>query len=83
MFRAKVKSYEVLALLCWDQGFRLYDFMVPQIAYVAPWTALKKTHKNEDLIFWVKRLHLLFYLELPGAEPIDITKYCGQYGSMN
>jgi tryptophanyl-tRNA synthetase len=82
-FAAKVKTYEILVLLCWDLSFQLHDFIVPQIAYVAPWTALKKTHKNEDLIFWVKRLDSHFYLELPGAEAIDITKYRGQYGTMS
>jgi tryptophanyl-tRNA synthetase len=82
-FDAKVRTYELLALLCWDREYRLHDFLVPQIAYVAPWTAYKKRHKNEDMIFLVRRLGSSFFLTLAGAEPIDITKYRGQYGPLN
>ena len=82
-FQAKVKSHEVLVLLCWDEQLRLQDFVVPQIAYVAAWTKLKKQYKKEDLTFWVRFQDGRFKLELPDAEPIDITSFRGQYGPMN
>jgi tryptophanyl-tRNA synthetase len=82
-FEAKPKSYEMLALLCWDKEKRLHDFIVPQIAYQIPWTAYKKSHKNEDVVFWVKRKDARYFLELPDAEPIEITEYRGQYGPMS
>ncbi|NYF79202.1 tryptophan--tRNA ligase [Granulicella arctica] len=82
-FEAKPKSYELLALLCWDKELTLHDFIVPQVVYQAPWTAYKKAHKDENLIFWMSRSGSQYYLELPGAEPIEITAYRGQYGPMN
>jgi tryptophanyl-tRNA synthetase len=82
-FDAKPKSYEVLALLCWDKEKRLHDFIVPQIVYQVPWTAWKKVHKDEDILFSVQRKSGRFYLELPNAAPIDITEYRGQYKPMS
>jgi tryptophanyl-tRNA synthetase len=82
-FEAKPKSYEVLALLCWDKQLTLRDFIVPQIVYQLPWTAYKKTNKKQDLVFWVRLSEGRYYLELPGAEPMEITQYLGQYGPMN
>ncbi len=82
-FESKTKSYEMLALLCWDKEFRLHDFIVPLIAYQIPWFAYKKTHKNEVMIFWVTRTDSRFLLELPEASPIDITEYRGQYKPMS
>jgi tryptophanyl-tRNA synthetase len=82
-FEAKPKSYELLALLCWDRERRLHDFIVPQIAYQGPWTSFKKAHKNEDLIFWVRQTDSRYFLELPEAQPIDITDYRGQYAPMS
>ena len=82
-FEAKPKSYELLALLCWDKEFRLHDFIVPQILYQVPWIAFKKAHRNETLIFWIRRSESHYFLELPAAEPIDITEYRGLYGPMN
>jgi tryptophanyl-tRNA synthetase len=82
-FIAKAKTYEILALLCWDTEFQLHDFVVPQIVYLTPWTAFKKAHKNEEMTFWVRRTDSVFLLELPGAAPIDITAFRGQYRPMN
>jgi tryptophanyl-tRNA synthetase len=82
-FDARPKSYEMLALLCWDKELRLHDFIVPQIVYQVPWTTYKKMHKNEDMIFWVTRSDSKYFLELPEASPIDITGYRGQYGPMS
>jgi tryptophanyl-tRNA synthetase len=82
-FEAKPKTYEVLALLCWDHTFRLHDFIVPQIVYQAPWNSYKKAHKNVDLTFWIKRVEERFFLELPEAEPIDITAYRGDYRAVS
>jgi tryptophanyl-tRNA synthetase len=82
-FEAKPKSYELLALLCWDKHRWLHDFIVPQIAYQAPWTSFKKAYKNEDMVFWVRQTDSRYFLELPNAEPIDITDYRGQYAPMS
>lgn len=82
-FEAKPKTYEVLTLLCWDKAFRLHDFIIPQIVYQAPWIAYKKTHKNEDLTFWIKNSGDEFYLELPDVEPVDITAYRGDYRAVS
>jgi tryptophanyl-tRNA synthetase len=82
-FEAKPKSYEMLALLCWDKELRLHDFIVPQIVYQLPWTAFKKAHKDEVMVFWVRRETSKYFLELPGASPMDITEYRGQYGPMS
>ena len=83
-FKAKAKTYEMLALLCWDKQFRLHDFIVPQAAFQAPWTAFKKSHHKDELLgFSIRRSHGQFYLDLPGAEPIEITQYRGEYKPMN
>ena len=79
-FDSKLKTYEVMALLCWDSLFRLHDFIVPQIVYQGAWNALKKkSPKDVEVVFWVRRSAGQFYLELPGAEQIDITAYRGDY----
>ncbi len=83
VFDARPKSYEMLALLCWDKDYRLHDFIVPQAVIQAPWLAFKRARKNEDIRFWVERTDSTFYLELPNADRIDITAYRGQYGPMN
>ncbi len=80
-FRAKVKSYEMMLLLCWDQTFALHDFVVPQAIYVKPWTAQKKLYKKEEMIFSVKRDGDHYFLVLPG-EAIDITQFRGNYEPM-
>ncbi|CAN5612411.1 hypothetical protein BH10ACI4_BH10ACI4_32970 [soil metagenome] len=82
-FEAKPKSYEMLALLCWDEKKLLHDFIIPQAAYQAPWTAFKRAHKDELMNFEVRRSEEKFYLCLPHAEPIEITQYRGEYKPMN
>jgi tryptophanyl-tRNA synthetase len=82
-FEAKPKSYEILALLCWNEDLQLQDFIVPQTVYQVAWTAFKKAHKDAKLTFWVKRSGTQYYLDLPGAEPIEITQYRGEYKPMN
>ena len=82
-FEAKPKSYEMLALLCWDTEYWLHDFIVPQLLYQSPWLAFKKAHKDEIMVFWVVQEGSRYYLELPLADRIDITAYRGQYGPMN
>jgi tryptophanyl-tRNA synthetase len=80
IFDAKPKSYEILALLCWDEDRRLHDFVVPQILYQGPWTAFKKRFgKDEEMRFRVARMAERYLLQLPDAEPIDITSYQGSY----
>ena len=81
-FEAKPKSYELLALLCWSKTYWLHDFVVPQSLYQAPWTSYKKANKDGVMVFWVRLSESRFFLELPGAEPIDITDYRGQYKPM-
>jgi tryptophanyl-tRNA synthetase len=82
-FEARVKSYEILVLLCWANDFFLHDFVIPQSAFVAPWSSLKKTFKKEKMPFWVVKSETKYFLELPGFEPIDITSYRGQYRPMS
>lgn len=82
-FEAVVKSYELMVLLCWDSTYLLHDFVIPQAAFVGPWSLLKKVYKKEKLPFWVERSENRFLLKLPNAEPIDITMYRGQYRPMN
>ncbi len=79
--RAKVKSYEMLVLLCWNRSYQLLDFVVPQSVYVASWTAQKKLYKKEEMSFSVKRENDRYSLVLPGTI-LDITDYRGQYGPM-
>jgi tryptophanyl-tRNA synthetase len=80
-FRARVRSCELMVLLCWDHDFQLHDFIVPQSVYVAAWTAQKKLYKKEELIFHVQLRAGQFSLVLPGQSS-DITSYRGQYGPM-
>jgi len=81
-FSAKVKSYEVLVLLCWARDFLLYDYVVPQAAFVKPWTALKKVSGKMEASFSVELRSGSAFLNLPGSEQIDITPYRGKYGIM-
>jgi tryptophanyl-tRNA synthetase len=78
-FYAKAKSYEVLVLLCWSKNFQLNDYIVPQSAYVKPWTVLKKTYGKVEVNFKVTREGDRTMLNLPGADAIDITSYRGEY----
>ena len=72
-FSIKPKSYEVVVLLCWRADFRLLDFVLPQKLYVAPWTAAKKAAGKHDMVFTVTREGDAYFLNLPGAPPIDLT----------
>jgi tryptophanyl-tRNA synthetase len=78
VFQAKVKTCEVLVLLCWDAEFRMHDFVIPQSVFVAPWTAQKKLYKKDEMIFYVTAQDGRFTLILPGAS-LDITDYRGRY----
>jgi tryptophanyl-tRNA synthetase len=80
-FRAKVKTCEVMVLLCWDSTYQLHDFVVPQAAFVAAWTALKKMYKKDELVFHVTLEDGAYNLVLPG-QTIDVTACRGQYKPM-
>ena len=73
-FSVRPKSYEVLVLLCWrTTDDRLLDFVLPQKLFVAPWTAAKKAAGKHDMVFTVTREGDAYFLNLPGAPPIDLT----------
>ena len=78
----KIKSYEVLVLLCWAKDFKLSDYVVPQSVYVKQWTALKKSQGNDQFSFTAQDNEGTMTLHLPGWEPIDITRFRGQYGAL-
>jgi len=80
-FSVKPKSYEVIVLLCWDEEFRLHDFVIPQKLYVGPWTVAKKAAGKESLVFSVAREQEKFALHLPHADVngIDITETEARY----
>ena len=79
-FSAKPKSYEVMVLLCWDEAFRLHDFVIPQKLYVEPWTAAKKAAGKDSVVFSVAREDGRFVLRLPGATSgIDISENEARY----
>jgi tryptophanyl-tRNA synthetase len=83
-FESKLKTYEVMALLCWDHSFRIHDFIVPQTVYQSAWNDLKKkSPKDMEIVFWVKRSGDQFYLELPNAKPVEITAYRGDYKAVS
>ena len=77
--RSRVRTYEVMVLLCWDKDYKLRDFVVPQLFFVTPWTKQKKMYKKDEMVFSVKQVGNAFFLVLPGSEPIDITSCRGQY----
>jgi tryptophanyl-tRNA synthetase len=80
-FSVKPKSYEILVLLCWDDEFRLHDFVIPQKLYVGPWTVAKKAAGKYPLVFSVAREEGKFALHLPHADAagIDITETEARY----
>jgi tryptophanyl-tRNA synthetase len=80
-FSVKAKSYEILVLLCWDEEFRLHDFVIPQKLYVGPWTVAKKAAGKDPLVFSVAREEGKFALHLPRADAagIDITETEARY----
>jgi tryptophanyl-tRNA synthetase len=80
MFSVKPKSYEILVLLCWDEKFQIYDFVIPQKLYVAPWTAAKKASGKNNIDFWIERTDGRYMLQLPDSVPIDITDTAADYG---
>ena len=62
----------------------MHDFIVPQIVYQGVWNDLKKkSPKDVEIVFWVRRSGEQFYLELPHAEPMDITAYRGNYKAVS
>jgi tryptophanyl-tRNA synthetase len=80
-FSVKPKSYEIIVLLCWDEEFRLHDFVIPQKLFVGPWTAAKKAAGKNPLVFSVARKEGKIALHLPGADTagIDITETEARY----
>jgi tryptophanyl-tRNA synthetase len=80
-FSVKPKSYEILVLLCWDEAFRLHDFVIPQKLYVGPWTVAKKAAGKESLVFSVAREEGKYTLHLPHADVqgIDVTETEARY----
>jgi len=81
-FYAKPKSYEMIAILCWDKSFHLHDFVIPQKVYVEQWTYLKKQNKNADIHFEVRRDGDVYTFELDGAQPVVISEYKSNYESL-
>jgi tryptophanyl-tRNA synthetase len=79
-FSVKPKSYEILALLCWDENFQIHDFVIPQKLYVAPWTAAKKASGKNNIDFSIERINGRYMLQLPNATAIDITETAEDYG---
>jgi tryptophanyl-tRNA synthetase len=78
-FSVKPKSYEILVLLCWGEDLVLHDFVVPQKLYVEPWTRAKKHGGSNNLDFWISRIEGTYFLQLPNAQPIDISETEGTY----
>jgi tryptophanyl-tRNA synthetase len=79
-FSVKPKSYEIFVLLCWDENFRICDFVIPQKMYVVPWTAAKKASGKNNISFRVSRIDGRTMLQLPASVPIDITDTEADYG---
>ena len=73
-FAVQAKSYEILALLCWDDAWQLHDFIVPQKQYLADWVIAKKQAGKGPLWLEVRKHAGHFHLRIGSSENwIDIT----------
>ena len=83
LFSAPPKSYEVVVLLCYASDSKLFDFVVPQMVYVASWSAAKKRDKKAPIRLAVKHSGNEFFLRVSdAAEEINITEFRSAYATL-
>ncbi len=73
-FAVQAKSYEILALLCWDDDGKLHDFIVPQKLYLVDWVAAKREVGKGMIGLEVRKHEGRFLLRIGSSQAsIDIT----------
>jgi tryptophanyl-tRNA synthetase len=82
-FAVQAKSYEILALLCWDGDGKLHDFIVPQKLYLTDWVAAKKEVGKGMIGLEVRKHEGRFLLRIGSSqESIDITDTERNYATL-
>ncbi len=94
-FRIPSKTYEVWVLLCWDEKYRLNDFVIPQKFYAQQFAQAKKASKDSDIHVLIWKLNGRWNLSFAplqrqvgnanvsdAVDPIDITELLGKYDSL-
>jgi len=92
-FEIPAKSYEVWTLLCWQKGYWLEDFVIPQKFYAQPFAQAKKLAKDKPIRLRVRKLGEGWKMEFvdlaarAGNETaiaqIEITELRGNYAPLN
>lgn len=68
---------DIAVLLCRSLRGELHDVVLPEKALKAVWPALSR-HKG-SIKFNVRKESSRFLLLVPGAEPLDLTRFIGDY----
>ncbi len=71
---------EVAALLCKSVAGKLYDIVLPILDLREVWRALSRS--GNQVKFNVKKATSRFLLLVTGNEPLDVTRYVGNYESL-
>lgn len=74
------KSTEVAVLLCKSCAGKLYEIVLPISHLHKVWRALGRS--QNEVKFNVKRDTRRFLLLVPGNKPLDVTRYVGNYESL-
>ena len=72
-FGVQPKSYEILALLCLDEAWKLHDFIVPQKLYLSVWVAAKKQAGKGLIFLEVEKRDGRYFLRIGSSDSIEIT----------
>jgi tryptophanyl-tRNA synthetase len=93
-FRIPARSFEVWALICWDQSFFVNDFIIPQKFFAQPFAQIKKNTREKEIHVRVWKFDEKWSLTFEGlneheeighevvihvVDPIDVTELISNY----
>jgi hypothetical protein len=78
----KDEPIDIAVLLCQDTGKRLYEVVLPVSDLGISWSMLSRSAVGTQLKFNVRKDTHEWLLEIPGSNPVTVTKYMGGYGPL-
>ena len=76
------KLAEIVVLLCKSDVGDLYDIVMPMSDLREVWRVLSRSQSQNEVKLNVKRAADEFFLQVPGHEPFDVTRYVGNYEAL-
>ena len=74
----KDESIDIAVLLCQDMGKRLYEVVLPVADLGKTWSMLSRSAAGY-IEFHVRKETNEWLLEIPGSNPVTVSKYVGDY----